>query len=145
MLSARKCQAEIVAQAGNAAVLDAGLGLHLKRGDHRARVDLRDLAAHVELGAFLGQHARQALQFVFIDSELFGRTIQQRAGRQLVTSMHLGHGGLVLQIFVSAIGDLGNDRFRSAVWRRSRGGAWHWAAIFFQHALDASLLSRLLA
>ena len=55
-------QAEIVAQAGDAAVLDAGFGLELEGRDHRAGIDLHDLAAHVELAALFGQHLRQVLQ-----------------------------------------------------------------------------------
>ena len=60
-------EAEVVGQAGDARVFDAGLGLELVGGDHGAGIDLDDLAAHVELGAFFDQHAGFFAQFVFAD------------------------------------------------------------------------------
>ena len=36
-------------EVGDAAVLDAGFGLELESGDHRAGVDLHHVAQHVEL------------------------------------------------------------------------------------------------
>src|SRR6202041_272050 len=48
-------KAEVVCEAGDARVFDAGLGLELIRGDHGAGVDLDDLAADIELAAFLNE------------------------------------------------------------------------------------------
>ena len=45
-------QAKIVGQAGNAAVFDSRLGLEFESGDHRPRIDLRDVALHVEFFGF---------------------------------------------------------------------------------------------
>ncbi len=61
-------EAEIFGKAGDAAVFHAGLGLELVGGDHGAGIDLHHLAAHVELGAFLHQHARLFAQLVFAHS-----------------------------------------------------------------------------
>ena len=44
-----QAQAQIFGEGGDAAVLDAGLGLELEGGDHRAGVDLHHVAQHVEL------------------------------------------------------------------------------------------------
>ena len=83
-------QAEIVGEAGDAAVLDAGFGLELEGGDHGAGIDLHDLAAHVELGAFFHQHAGFFAQFVFADDLWAGAGIEQSAGRQLKPLTFLG-------------------------------------------------------
>ena len=72
-------EAEIVAEIGDAAVLDAGFRLELERRDDRAGIDLRDLPVNFELGVFLGQHLRQQLEFVGIDLLLFVGTLQQAA------------------------------------------------------------------
>ena len=50
MLSALQRQAQVVGESGDAAVLDASLGLELKGRDDRAWIDLRDLPMNVELG-----------------------------------------------------------------------------------------------
>ena len=60
-------EAEVVVEAGDAGVFDAGVGLELVGGDHGAGVDLDDLAADVELGAFFDQDAGFFAQFVFAD------------------------------------------------------------------------------
>jgi hypothetical protein len=76
MLSAHG-QAEIVGEAGDAAVFHAGFGLEFKSRDHRAGIDLRDRAEHVELGALLGQYFREPFQLVVIDRLRTIRTLQQ--------------------------------------------------------------------
>jgi hypothetical protein len=48
-------EAEVVGEAGDAAVFDAGFGLELVGGDHGAGIDLDHLAADVELGAFFDE------------------------------------------------------------------------------------------
>ena len=60
-------QAEVLGELGDAAVLDAGFGLELEGGDHRAGIDLRHLPMDVELGVLLGEHLRQQLEFVGVD------------------------------------------------------------------------------
>ena len=87
-------EAEIVGEAGDAAVLDAGFGLDLERGDDRAGIDLRDLSAHIELGALLGEHLREILELLFVDGEGVFGTMQQRARRKFVASGELRHGRL---------------------------------------------------
>ena len=64
--SARKRQAEIFAEAGDAAVLDSRLGLELKCGDDRAGIDLRDVPGDFEFGAFLLDGARAFLQLALV-------------------------------------------------------------------------------
>jgi hypothetical protein len=54
-------EAEIVGEADDAAVLDAGFGLEFEGGDDRAGIDLRDLAVHVELRILRGQHLGESL------------------------------------------------------------------------------------
>ena len=50
-------EAEVVGEAGDAGVLDAGVGAELEGGDDGAGIDLRDLAVDAELGALLDQDA----------------------------------------------------------------------------------------
>ena len=45
-------EAEIVGEAGDAGVLDAGVGAELERGDDGAGIDLDDLSVDAELGTF---------------------------------------------------------------------------------------------
>ena len=59
-------EAQIVAEARDAAVLDSRLGLEFERGDDRAGIDLRDVAADFEFGAFLLDGARALFQFGFV-------------------------------------------------------------------------------
>jgi hypothetical protein len=87
-------QTEVVGQAGDARVLHARLGLELVGGDHGAGVDLDNLAAHVELGAFFHQHTGLFAQFVFAHGLGSVAGVQQCAGRQLEAAHLLGrHGG----------------------------------------------------
>src|SRR6202034_195856 len=48
-------EAEVFGEAGDAAVLDAGVGTELEGGDDGAGVDLDDLAGDVELGALFDE------------------------------------------------------------------------------------------
>ena len=89
MLSARKREAEVVAQTGDAAVLDTGFGLELEGRDHRAGIDLRDLSANVELAVLLLQHLGRDLEFVFVDGAVLVGPPQQRGRRKLVASRQL--------------------------------------------------------
>ena len=72
-------EAEIVGQAGDARVFDAGFGLELVGGDHGAGIDLHDLAAHVELGAFFDEHLGFFAQFVLAHGLRPFAGVEQRA------------------------------------------------------------------
>ena len=113
-------EAEIVGEAGDARVLDAGLGLELVGGDHGAGIDLHDLAAHVELGAFLDQHVGFFAQLVFADGLRAFAGVEQRAGRQLEAAHVLGRDGDGAHLGVGALvnGDLSGVRGR-ARWPRA--------------------------
>ena len=87
-------QREVFVQAGDARELDARLGLEFEGRNHRAGIDLRYRAAHVELGALAGEHLRQPLQLDFIEFAAFVRAVQKRGGGQLVAALHAGQGGL---------------------------------------------------
>ena len=54
------------AKSRDAAVFDARLGFEFVGGDHRSRIDLRDVPADVEFPALLFDGARALLQFVFL-------------------------------------------------------------------------------
>ena len=96
-------EAEVVGQAGDARVFDAGLGLELEGGDHGAGVDLHHLAAHVELGALLHQDFGFFAQLVFAHGlRAFART-EQRARRQLEAADVFGRDGDGAQFGVGAI------------------------------------------
>ena len=103
-------ETEVVAQAGDAAVLDAGLGLELEGGDHGAGVDLRHRAVHFELGTLGGEHGGQGLELIFVDRPLLVGTVQQGAGRQLEPAGNARQGGLCLLVAVGARGDFGDER-----------------------------------
>jgi hypothetical protein len=110
-------QAEVVGQAGDARVLDAGFGLELVGGDHGAGVDLDDLAAHVEFGAFLHQHTGLFAQFVLADGLGTIAGIQQRGGRQLEAADLFGRDG----------GGGAARRRRARGWRCSQRAGRLWA------------------
>ncbi len=113
-------EAEIVGEAGDAAVLDAGFGLELEGRDHGAGIDLHHRAAHVELAALFAQHLRQVLQLIFIDGAVLVGAVQQRGRRQFEAAGQPRHGGLAVLRGVGARGDgdgvvglrLGNPRSR---------------------------------
>jgi hypothetical protein len=70
MDSARHGEAEVVGEAGDARVFDAGFGAELEGGDHGAGVDLHHLAVDAELGALLDQGAGFFAQSLFADDGL---------------------------------------------------------------------------
>ena len=106
-------EAKIVAEIGDAAVLDSGFGLELERGDDRAGIDLGDLPVNLELGIFFGQHLRQQLEFVGIDLLLLVGPLQQAARRQLISAGDARHRRLGLVFAVATRGDFGiGGRFR---------------------------------
>src|SRR5271156_3494175 len=53
-------------ETGDAAVFDSRLGLEFECGDHRAGIDLGDVAADFKFGAFLLDGARTFLQLAFV-------------------------------------------------------------------------------
>src|SRR6185437_16048067 len=59
-------EAEVFGKARDPAVFDAGLWLEFERGDDGAGIDLRDVAADVEFGAFLFDGAGVFLQLAFV-------------------------------------------------------------------------------
>jgi hypothetical protein len=105
MLSAFSARQRSSREIGDAAVLDSSFRLEFERGNNRTGIDLRDLAVHVKLGVFFGQHLRQKLEFVGIDRLLLIRTLQQTARRQLVATRDPRHRRLGLVIAVGALGD----------------------------------------
>ena len=123
-------EAEIVAEVGDAAVLDARFRLELEGGDHGAGIDLHDLAANVELAAFLRQHLRQNFEFGFVDGAGFVGTMEQRGGRQLEAADKARHRGLAVGRGVSTRADRDVIRW-SCVLRLRRGG------IAAKHAVDS--------
>ena len=66
-------KAEIVRQAGDSGILDAGIRAKLECGYDRAGIDLRDLAIDTELRAFLYQGAGLVAESLLADdSDLVG-------------------------------------------------------------------------
>src|SRR6266852_2300551 len=83
-------EAQIFRQADDAAVFDAGLGLELEGGDHRAGIDLRDAALNVEFQALVFDGARTDFELVFIELVAAFAFAQQGNRRQLVIRAALG-------------------------------------------------------
>ena len=137
-------ETKIVGEVGDAAVFDSGVGLELERSDHRAGIDLRDLAVDVELGIFFGEHLRQNFQFVGIDCLLLIGTLQQAARRQFVAAGDARHGGFGFVIAVGALRHLGIgggfDRLRCGERARAefrRSAAAKFLRLGLEHAFDA--------
>ena len=86
-------KAEIVAQAGYAAVFDAGVGLEFVGGDHGAGVDLDHLAIDFELRAFLDQLAGFLAQNILADGQRLFAFMEQGAGREPEAVHFLGRDG----------------------------------------------------
>ena len=86
-------EAEVVGEAGDAGVFDAGFGLELVGGDHGAGVDVLDLAADVELGALFDEYAGFVAEIVFADNLGTGAGIEQGAGRELEAADVFGSDG----------------------------------------------------
>ena len=72
-------EAEVVGEAGDARVFDAGLGLELVGGDHGAGIDLHDLATDIELGAFFDEDLGFFAEFVFAHGLRAFACTEQRA------------------------------------------------------------------
>ncbi len=120
-------EAEVVGEAGDAGVLDAGFGLELVGGDHRAGIDLHDLAADVELGAFFDQDAGLFAEHVFADGERGFAGVEEGAGRQLESGDVLGGdgGGADFGVGAAVDGDgLGGRGWRVLWSPRSRSESW---------------------
>ena len=101
-------QAQVVGEAGDAAVLHSRFRLELVGGDNRPRIDLRDVSGYIELGTLSRQHGRRHFEFVFIDCLLSLGAVQQGARRQFVNPSRLRHDRLGL---VGAIGAGVDGRF----------------------------------
>ena len=82
-ISFRKLKTQIVSQSCDARIFDASLRLELVSRNHRARIDLHYLPAHIELCAFLHQHLRFVAQRILAHHLRPGPQIQQRTRRQL--------------------------------------------------------------
>ena len=140
MLSARKREAEIVAEADDAAVLDAGFGLEFEGGDDGAGVDLRDLAVDFEFRVLRGQNLGDNLELFFVDRLLLVGTVQQARRRQLVTARDFREGGFRLVLGVGAVThfDFGGGRGSILRWRCRGGMAFFLSQRFLgHHAFDA--------
>src|SRR5208282_1738481 len=103
-------EAEIVREADDAAVLDAGFGLEFESGDYRAGVDLRDLAKDFEFRVLRGQNLSDNLELFFVDGLLLVRTVQQARRRKLVTARDFRKSRLRLVLRVGTLIDLDFDR-----------------------------------
>ena len=98
-------QTEVVGEAGDAAVLDARFGLVFIRRDHRAGIDLSDLALDVELLQFEFNGAGACLHLGFL--EFFGalRAVQQIRARQAVGRRAAGNPRLARESLRRYAGD----------------------------------------
>ena len=88
-----QAQAQILGEGGDAAVLDAGFGLELEGGDHRAGIDLDHVAEHVELFELGLDAAGGVLQFLLVVGIAAGHFVEQIGGRQRRRSAGRGSGG----------------------------------------------------
>jgi hypothetical protein len=61
-----ECQAQVLGQADNAAVLDSRFRLELKRGHHRPGINLRDTPFHAEFVTLCFNRPRTIFQLVFV-------------------------------------------------------------------------------
>ena len=122
MLSARKREAEIVAEADDAAVLDAGFGFEFEGGDDGAGVDLRDLAVDFEFRVLRGQNLGDNLQLVFVDGLLLVGTVEEARGWEFVTARDFREGCLRLVLGVSTVTNFDFGGGRGRILRRRHGG-----------------------
>ena len=116
-LSAHR-QAEIVTEAGHAAVLHARVWLELVGRDHGAGIDLNDLPVHLELSTFFDQFAGFVPQHIFANCERFLALVQQGAGRQLESADVFGSDGGCAQVGIGALVD--RQALRCGWWLRGR-------------------------
>jgi hypothetical protein len=70
-------EAQVLCKPGDAVVLDARLGLEFIGRDHRAGIDVSDLAHHIELRALAEQVLSQTFQLFLIDRVLFIGAMQE--------------------------------------------------------------------
>src|ERR1019366_5148719 len=127
-------EAEIVGEADNAAVFDAGFGLEFEGGDDRAGVDLRDLAEDFELRVLRGQNLSDYFELFFVYGLLLVGTVEQARGREFVTARDFGEDRFRAVLGVGAVGhfDCGRGGERR-VGRRGEGVVCD----FLGHAFDA--------
>ncbi len=95
-------EAEVVGEAGDAGVFDAGVGAELEGGDDGAGVDLGDLAVDAELGALGDEGAGLFAQGLFADDGGLVGAVEERGGRQFVTADGLWRDGDGLDVGVGA-------------------------------------------
>ena len=82
-------KAEVFDQVGDPVVLDACLGLELKRRNHRAGIDLRDRSADIKFLAFGPELHGQELHLIFRAALNRDGRLQQVCGGQLVYALRL--------------------------------------------------------
>ena len=116
-------EAEVVGQACDAGVLDAGVGVELECGDDGAGVDLSDLAVDAELGALLDEGAGFGAQGFFADDGNLVGAVEQRGGRELVAADGLWGDGDLLEVCICATAEGDGVRLGAGGERRGlRGG-----------------------
>ncbi len=76
-------KAQIVYQAGNSGIFDAGVRLEFEGCHNRAGMDLRDAAVDVKFRAFFRYHARAFHEDRFVDREGVVRRTEQIHGREM--------------------------------------------------------------
>src|SRR5208282_771834 len=132
-------EAEIVGEADDAAVFDAGFGLEFEGGDDRAGVDLRDLPEDFEFRVLCGQNLGDDLELVFVYGLLLVGTVEQARGREFVTARDFGEDRFRPVLGVGAVADCDFDS--ACDWggqilrRRGEGGVVY--AFLGDHAIDA--------
>ncbi len=122
-------EAEVVGQAGDAGVLDAGVGAELERGDDGAGIDLGDLAVDAELGAFLDQDPGFFAESFFADDGVLLGLVEERGGGELVAADGLGGDGDGFDVGVGAAAEGDGVAGRGlGGWRAARRGGARWRA-----------------
>ena len=86
-------QGQVVGQADDLRVLDAGVGLELVGGDHRPGVDLLHRAQHAELAALGLEDPALLVQPLVVDADGRLGLVEDGEGRQARGSRGLGGGG----------------------------------------------------
>ncbi len=88
-----KAQAEVLVERGDAAVLDAGLGLELEGGDHRAGIDLHHRAKHVELLELGLDAGGDVLEFQLVVGGASGGFVEQVGTGEVVALLGVRASG----------------------------------------------------
>src|ERR1019366_2031860 len=114
-------EAEVVGEAGDAGVFDAGVGAELECGDYGAGVDLRDLTVDAELGTLLDEYASLVAESLFADDGHLGGTVEERRWRQLVSADGLRRDGDGLDVGVCAAAKGDGLRLGGRKGRNGRG------------------------